>query len=76
MGALTIRPNEHHTELQHDYDVLDDGVRIGRIYSGPTPRAKRQWYYAIDGWGRATADDLEDAKRKFWRTLKLLEGKP
>lgn len=76
MAAFTIRPSEHHTESQHDYDVLEDGVRIGRIYSGPDTASGREWYYDIDGWGRATADDLEDAKRRFWRTLELLEGKP
>jgi len=76
IGALTIRPTEQHTESQHDYDVLDDGVMIGRIYSGSDTANKTQWHYTIEGWGRETANDLQDAKRKFWRTLEQVQGKP
>jgi len=52
---------------KHDFRVLNDGKRVGRIYRRNA--ARESWNWGIYGDGSGIADTLEEAKaafRKAW----------
>jgi hypothetical protein len=76
--ALFFRPNEFHDDRHPDYSVLvrtDIGERIvGRIYFG-VGNMGDTWMWALNGWGSAQADELEEAKQQLRRQFELLGNK-
>jgi hypothetical protein len=87
MSELTMRPTRLETSPVYahldDWEVLEDGEPIGRIYESREKRPGLEWYWSITSmryWDarqfvttHAYATSLDEAKKAFWENWEGLK---